>query len=110
MRNFLPQQISRPKNVQSFSNELFSRKKISLATSNPKPLSKGDFDFEPFFPNYRRESSPPPVPEKPEFQMQVEESDMTIDVQNTWDRILDTRTVVAGVDVVPKNVFAGKDL
>ena len=89
------------------SNELLSRKKISIATSNPKPLSKGDFDFEPFFPNYRRESplARPPFPPKPEFQMQVEESDMTIDVQNTWDRILDTRTVVAGIDVVPKNSF-----
>ena len=78
-----------------------------MANSN-KPLTEGDFDFEPFFPNYRRESSPitrPPVPEKPEFQMQVEESDMTIDVQNTWDRILDTKTVVAGIDVLPKNTF-----
>ena len=98
--------ISRPKKVQSFVSELLSRKKISKPTSN-KLLTKADFDFEPFFPNYRRASSPtrPPFPEKPEFQMQVEESDMTIDVQNTWDRILDTRTVVAGVDVVPKNSF-----
>ena len=98
--------MSRPKNVQSFVSELLSRNKISRPTSN-KPLSEGDFDFEPFFPNYRQKSSPtrPPFPQKPEFQMQVEESDMTIDVQNTWDRILDTRTVVAGVDVVPKNSF-----
>ena len=107
VRNSLPQQILRPKNVQSFSDELFSRKKISLATSNAKPLSKGDFDFEPFFPNYRRESSPTRTPflQKPKFQMQVEESDMTMDVEKTWDRILDTRTVVAGIDVVPKNSF-----
>merc|ERR1711997_306962 len=102
----MPLPTSRPKDVQRFVSELLSRKKISRPTSN-KPLSKGDFDFEPFFPNYRWKSSStrPPFPQKPEFQMQVQESDMTIDVQNTWDRILDTRTVVAGVDVVPKNSF-----
>lgn len=104
-RNSLPLRMSRPKNVQSFGSELISRKKISMANSN-KPLTEGDFDFEPFFPNYRQESSTrPPVPEKPDFQMQVEESDMRIDVQNTWDRILDTKTVVAGIDVLPKNAF-----
>ena len=74
VRYSIPLPISRPKNVQSFVSELLSSKKISRPTSI-KPLSKGDFDFEPFFPNYsRRKSSStrPPFPQKPEFQMQVE--------------------------------------
>ena len=105
-----PITIHRPQkdDAQNIFGDLISHKKISQATTvKPRTRTKENVGFQPFFPNYRRKNSPsvPSNLQKEEYQMQPDESDKNTETKNSWDQILDTRTVVAGVDLVPNNLF-----
>merc|ERR1711936_832325 len=100
-----PITIHRPQkdDAQNIFGDLISHKKISQATTvKPRTITKENVGFQPFFPNYRRKNSPsvPSNLQKGEYQMQPDESDKNTETKNSWDKILDTRTVVAGVDLV----------
>ena len=102
-----PISISRPGQPddveKTASDFLLSYKKVPTTT---KPLYyKENSGFEPFFPNYKQEHSPalPPALQRQEFGLEGRESDVSLKVKSSWDKFLDTRTVVAGVDRVITN-------
>ena len=102
-----PISISRPGQPddveKTASDFLLSYKKVPTTT---KPLYyKENSGFEPFFPNYKQEKSPglPPALQRQEFGQEGRESDVSLKVKSSWDKFLDTRTVVAGVDRVITN-------
>lgn len=102
-----PITISRPGQpddvLNTASDFLLSYKKVPTTT---KPLYyKESSGFEPFFPNYKQENSLvlPAGLQRQEFGQESRESDVSLKVKSSWDKFLDTRTVVAGVDRVITN-------
>ena len=94
----------KPQNYFEYQkNDLISFK--SPLTRKPTTLSE-DYDFKPYFPNYNTFTFGDAKSDHPEDEFKLNKEPQKvkptsrIDTLESWDKFLDTKTVIAGVDVV----------
>ena len=101
--NFIMKQQQKQKSFQD------PQLQIEMKQKGDKSKDRDNFDFQPFFPNYNG-PKPPRLLERKDYDSFVQplgtvNPHVPGNNKMEWDKFLDTKTVVAGVDIVNVNDY-----